>query len=535
MSILNMPIKGNSKIRILTRLLLTRTFLWLLLVSLLGFFNNKMAKARTSQINIAYFSVDPLAIDPLSRAFDPDSYAVISQIFDPLVYLDLEGNLQPALATHWEQLSETRWKFTLRRNIQFHNGEPFNAKSVKFTFDYILNPSNNTGNRWILNSLKSTQLVKNEPYQIILETHAPDGMFLNRLHLFGSICPPDYIKKKGFKYFQQHPVGTGPFKFHHWNKQTSIQLIKNSRYWKRQQPHLDKVNFVIHPKEQWVELFLNNQVDFIPNLSGNKTRELMRKANDQVKIIKRPVLASYWVLLKNEGLLNNVNFRKALNYAINKVDIVHFSDFGNSLPLSSLGKKGEFGANENLPPYSFNREKAKELLAQENITPPIKLTALVADIAETTAYIIKNNLEKIGVELDLEIVSRTEWSNRIVVHKMKTGKRADYDLAINLVDNPTYHLAFHAGIFLDSNSPWSLLSMPEFDSRLKEALQITDKEQHKLALQALDTFIHEKALMLFTTQKIITVAIRRNFNIQEFSRSGHLNYEVLAKAKVVEE
>lgn len=487
-----------------------------------------------NELKIAYFAQDPPSIVPLSPAFDPDSYAVIAQIFDGLVYLDLDGHFKPGLATSWQPLSDTRWLFKLRRDVTFHNGERFDAKAVKFTFDYIMDPKTKAGNNWIFSSLDSVEIVPKDPYAIIFNTKFPDGLFLNRLNLFSSICPPEYINKHGIKYFQKHPIGTGPYQFESWQNNQNIRLKRNPNYWQKGLPHLDYLDFVIVKTNDWLAGFKEKTLDFIPNLSGNDTRKLMRQSKNQVRIIKRPVLASYFVLLKNTGPLANLEFRKALNFAVNKSDIIRFADFGNALPMSSIGKSGEFGANENLSPYAYSPQKARELITASGVKTPIKLTALVSDIALPAAKIIKRNLSTIGVTLTLETVSRSEWTNRVVIYKAKTGKRPDYDMVINFVDNPMHNLAFHAGLFLESTSPWSQLNSKEFDEKFRYSLQIVDLTEHEKRLKSLDQYVHDNALMIFTTQKIITAAVRNSFDINNYNATGHLNYETLSRAKVVE-
>jgi len=498
---------------------------------LLGFNGHLFA----SELKIAYFAQDPPSIVPLSSAFDPDSYSVIAQIFDGLVYLDMDGHFKPGLATSWQPLSNTRWLFKLRRGVKFHNGEKFDAAAVKFTFDYILNPENKAGNNWIFSSLESVETVPQDPYAIIFNTKFPDGLFLNRLNLFSSICPPEYIQEKGIEYFQQNPVGTGPFQFESWQTNQSIRLKKNPGYWQKNLPYLEYLNYVIVKTDDWLAGFKNQTLDFIPNLSGNNTGKLMRQSKNQARIIKRPVLASYFVLLKNSGPLAKLEVRKALNHAVNKSDIVRFADFGNALPMASIGKAGEFGAHDNLSPYDFSPEKARELIKSSGVTLPLELTALVADTALPAAKIIQRNLKAINVNLSLEVVNRSEWTNRVVVHKIKTGKRPDYDMVINFVDNPMHNLAFHAGLFLESTSPWAQLDSPEFDRKFSHALKVVDLSEHEKRLKTLDKYVHDNALMLFTTQKVITAAIRKNFDIKKYNATGHLNYEILSNAKVVEQ
>lgn len=481
-------------------------------------------------LRVVYFGKDVPAIDPLFPAFDPDSYAVISQIFDSLVHFDLDGNITPALAVSWRKTSDITWVFKLRTGVTFHNGEQFDGHAVKFTYDLVLDPQQNAGNAWILNSIKSVDVNPQDPYEITITTHFPDGMFLNRLNLFGSVCPPNYIKEVGLKQFYLRPIGTGPYMLKNWKRGKSITLEKNENYWNSPLPYIPQVTFNVVPEDKWIEEFVAGNIDFLPNLAGNQTTILKKKARGNVKIIKRKVLSGYWGLLNNRGHLADKRVRLAMNYAINKKHLVSYADFSNAVPLASLGKSGEFGANPELKPYEYNPEQAKAILKSTQIQLPIKLKVIVADIAAPIGKIIRRNLAAIGIESDMLVVPRSEWAEKVVGHKIQTGKRSDYDLAINLVDNPIYNLAFHAGLFLHSDSPWALLQDDAFDQKFIHALQSSDRETHRKRLEALDAYIHEEALMLFTTQRIITAAVRKGVEIPKFGLNGHLNYFVLTTA-----
>lgn len=484
-------------------------------------------------LRVAYFSRDLPGIDPLSPTFDPDSYSVIAQIFDSLVYHDLDGNRQPGLAISWQRLKPTVWQFDLRKGVVFHNGEPFDSRAVKLTYDTALDPKRRAGNAWILNSIKEVRLDSENPYRVYIETHFPDGMFLNRLSMFGSICPPQYLAEVGFEGFASHPVGTGPYMFSAWKKGEYIELVRNPNYWAPGMPKIARVRFLIMPEDRWVDAFLAGEVDFLPNLAGNQTTRLMTEAKGRATILKRLVLSGYWTVIRNQGALADRQVRRALNFALNKEALVTYADKGNARPMSSLGTKGGFGANPNLRPYDYAPEKARQMLAQAGIEFPLKLKAIVADIALPVAKIMRHDFAQVGIDLTLDVVPRVEWSNRLTIHKMTYGEPIDYDLAINLVDNPIYSLAFHAGLFLHATSPWSLLSDREFEKRFENALMVAEADEHRKRLESLDRFIREEALMVFTTQRVITAAVSPSIRIPKFGMSGHLDFLTLTTAEMV--
>lgn len=508
------------------RALATLACLFLLSVSVIA----AEETVANKPIRTVYFSKDVPAIDPLSPAFDPDSYAIITQVFDSLVHFDLDGNIVPGLATEWHQVSPTEWHFTLRQGVTFHNGEPFDGRAVKFTYDTILSPEIKAGNAWILNIIDHVNFDPKSPFEVTIHTKSPDGMFLNRIPMFGSICPPGYTKEVGLVEFSRKPIGTGPYKLVAWHRDDRIELTKNDSYWQLDRPITRDIIFRIIDKEHWVDAFLKDEIDFVPNLDGRDTSRLMREAKGQATILKRLVLSGYWVMLRNQGPLADRRVRLALNHALNKDALVQFADLGNAKPMASIGKIGEFGRNPDLTPYIYDPEKSRSLLADAGITEPIKLNAIVADVAEAVAKIMKKDFSEVGIDLELEVVSRSEWSNKVVGYKIQNGTPPNYDLAINLVDNPTYNLAFHAGLFLDSSSPWSLLNSPEVDKAITHALKTSDKAEHERRLQELDRLVHEEALMVFTTQRIVTAAIKPDLIIPKFGLSGHLDYDVLSTA-----
>lgn len=485
------------------------------------------------ELRVAYFGQDPPAIEPLSSSFDPDSYAVITQIFDSLVWCDLEGQLQPGLATRWRRLDALTWEFTLRQGVAFHNGEPFDASDVAFTYRYALDPANHCGNAWILGSIAEIITPAGDPYRVLLRTHRPDGMFLYRFSMFGSICPADTFARMGREAWSRNPVGTGPFVLDRWQRGSHIRLVRNPHYWNPDLPKLAAVSFRIIPADHWVDALLAGEVDFLPNLAGNQTELLKSRDEGRAKIMKRLVLSGYWVMLRNRGPLALLEVRQALNLAVNREDLVAFGDQNNAIPLASLGKTHERGAHPHLQPYPYRPDQARILLQKAGFAS-LALKGIASDVAAPIAQILRRQWLDCGVTLNLEIVPRSEWAERVIGSKIRSGQPADYDLAINLVDNPIHHLGFHAGLFLDSRSPWSLLQDGEFDRRYHEAMEQPDEELHWQQMRELDRYIHEQALMVFTTQRIVTAAHDQGLELPHFGLNGHLDYLILSSARFKE-
>jgi len=488
--------------------------------------------SKDRPLRVAYFGQDIAAVHHLSPAIDPDSASVFANIFDSLVHPSLDGEIKPALATSWERTSPTRWEFTLRKGVKFHDGSDFTADDVKFNFDYIRDPKNHAGYAGLWSTIKSVEVSEKDPYKVAFETVHPDASFLHMMLEFGSIPCAKAIREKGMAEFDKNPIGTGPYRFKSWERGKKIVLERNPNYWEPGVAKINSIEYVIAPEERWLKMISQGEVDLVPNLSGRHANKLVEDSKGKAKIIKRRVLMSYWFMLRNTGPLADKRVRRALNYAINRDEIIKFADYGNGVPLCSLGKRGELGASPDELECGTDLKKATELLKEAGYPKGFKMKILVADSAAAAAKVMRGNLAKIGVDLNLEIVSRTKWTEKVVVHKiLNQGSLPDYDGLINLVDNPVYNMAFHGIIFLFSQGPFSMLNSPEYDQKLGQAIGQTDLASHKKALEDLDRYIHDEALMVFTTQRILTVAASSDLSLETFNLSGHLGRYILSTAE----
>ncbi len=493
----------------------------------LGIFLSINPATEGQTLRAVNFASDVPGITSLDPSFDPDSYSVICQIFDSLVHIDLDGKRLPGLAVSWRLVDDKTYEFKLRQGVTFHNGEVFDAASVKYTYETVIDPASRAGNAWIMNTIAAVEIIN--PYRIRIKLKHPDGMFLYRLSMFGAIAPVKYIQKVGLEAFKQKPVGTGPFSFVEWRKNDKIVLKKYEKYWQVGMPTIERLIFKILPENQWMEALKTGQVDVVTNLHPKYIKEI--DANPDLKTMKRLVLQGYWVMLKNSGPLANLKVRQAMNYAVDKQKLIQVQGSGLGKPLVSLGKKGEIGKNPSLAGYPYNPAKAKQLMVESGYDGGFTLKALTISQATDLSHALVEDLAKIGITVNLEVVSRPEWAKRIIMGKIQ-GNPYDGDMAINLVDNPIIDMAFHAGLFLASPSPWSLTKDETFDKKYQYALFMAAFEKHINALKLLDKYIHDKALMLFTFQPERVFALRKGVTLPGIGINGHIDYIVFSQAQV---
>lgn len=223
---------------------------------------------------------EPTSMDP-GQLTDINSMRVLSSVYDTLVRFKEDSfTLEPSLATSWAISSDgLNYTFKLRRGVKFHDGTPFNAEVVKFTYDRLLDPKHpyaNTGPfpfaGFYYGAVKQVTVVDASTVRFTLKQ--PFSPLLNNLTLnTGRIVSPAAVKRYG-KDFASHPVGTGPFKFASWEKNVRIVLNANTAYWGGK-PGLDRLIFRPLPEEQTrVTELLSGGVDFIVDVPPDNIAQI---------------------------------------------------------------------------------------------------------------------------------------------------------------------------------------------------------------------------------------------------------------------
>src|SRR5262245_57949844 len=129
------------------------------------------------------------SLDPHQATAAPSVY-VYANIFDTLVVQDRDLSLKPGLAERWEQTSPTTWRFHLRRGVTFHDGTPFNAQAVKFTFDRVLDKKTPARGLSMAGPISGATVV--DDYTVDISTPEPYGPFLHSMSevfVFGIVSP----------------------------------------------------------------------------------------------------------------------------------------------------------------------------------------------------------------------------------------------------------------------------------------------------------------------------------------------------------
>lgn len=330
---------------------------------------------------------------------DGNMRAVTDNVYETLVSLNADTNkIEPLLATSWEQVDPTTWRFHLRHGVTFQDGEPFNADAAVFSVNRFVDPKFGTEMGIYLKSLLGGHATKVDDYTFDIHLKAPDPVFIKRLPWLVMV-PPEYVKQNpdGLK---THPVGTGPYKFIKWDKGQDVVLQRYSDYW-GPKPQIAEVRYIFRPEAA-------------VRLAALKTGEAQLAAEFPVALASQApkvfsVPGTETVMLKlntNLGITKDVRVRQAINYAIDRKAIISAIYKGHaSMPHGQGYNRLTFGFDPNIQDYPYDPAKAKQLL-QEAGAVGKQLTYVYTSQrwanGKEVNQAVGNMLQKVGLDVKLE-------------------------------------------------------------------------------------------------------------------------------------
>lgn len=291
-------------------------------------------------------------------------------LFDSLLGRDADGKIVGELAESWRLLDERTWQLKIRRGVVFHNGEPFNAEAVRFTFQRVLNPEQKSPNRATVSEVERVDVVDDLTVNLVLRS--PYAPFLARLIDFPMV-PPKYTAEKGNQGLALRPVGTGPFRFVELVKDDHMVVEAFDKHW-RGQPRIRKIVYKPIPEPFTRAAALRNgEVDLITTVPPNIAREL-----DKVAGVRVHRVPSTWQIYLGLNAfkkpLSDVRVRQALNYATDVDAIIKNVMDGNGRRLEGPFTPNVFGFDPSVKGYASDPARARRLLAEAGYPDGLEVT-----------------------------------------------------------------------------------------------------------------------------------------------------------------
>jgi peptide/nickel transport system substrate-binding protein len=329
-------------------------------------------------------------------------------IYDSLVWINDDNEVEPALAESWEISDDgLEYIFTLRQDVTFHNGEPFNADAVVYSWEYYRNPELAWNERWRL----ADNVEKVDEFTIKITTDDPKPLLLRTIGIDWSMVPPLYHQEVGEIEFGNNPVGTGPFEFVEWIKGDRIVLKANLNYWQEGYPKVETLIFRPIPESSTrVAAITTGEVDIVGRLNAEEAASLEGVAG--VNVISYPVSRVYYIAFNNvtSGVgepTEDPRVRQAMNYAVDMDAIVDALFDGQAKPSTGFVATGEMGYGV-VEPFGYDPDKALELLADAGYPDGFEMGFACPAGAytnfEEVCQAIQAYLAEVGIVTDLEIM-----------------------------------------------------------------------------------------------------------------------------------
>lgn len=351
--------------------------------------------------------------------------AVHDNMFNYLFKRDENNVIQPELVDTFSQIDDVTVEMTLKEGVTFHNGDTLTSEDVKFTLERVA--TDETLQEYPnYRQIKEVDIIDERTFQVI--THEPEPSLLHRLSRLGSgILPKRYIEEEGWDHFLTHPIGTGPYEFKEWVRDSRIVLTPYDHYFEGAVEEWDEVVFRIIPENSTrVSELLTGGVDIAVNIppadwdrvNGNAGSAMKSETSNRTMML---------ILRATEGYPTaDVRVRKALNLAIDNGAITESALYGAGTPTKTRVAPGNFGAEESLyDTYDYDPEEAKRLLEEAGYGDGFEITLHSprgrylqdAEIAE----LIGGMLQAINVSVNVELM---EWSNFVEMRQAGTNKDA---------------------------------------------------------------------------------------------------------------
>ena len=361
-------------------------------------------------------------------------YIRMSLIFDTLVWKNKDGEIIPMLAESWHYSEDKNsFTFNLRKDVLWHDGEPFTARDVEFTFEYIKK------HPWVWmdsDPVESVKAINDWTVSINLaEKYAP---FLNNIAGTLPILPRHIWKniEEPLLYAGRDAlIGTGPFILKDYSSREGSYLYEANKNYYAGDVNIEKIAFIKVSDKAMPAMIKSGNIDagsIPPDVASD-----LKQSGFEIEQ-EPPTWAAKLILNHNTNeLLSNKTFRHALAYAINPDQIVEISQRGFAVKGSAglLPPANSKWYSENIPRYEYNPEKATEILEKmgwlqgsdgylyrDGSILGLEL-AVSGSAFERDGEVIEENLEDIGIKIELLNYEAKTLDSKI--------ENWDFDMAIN--------------------------------------------------------------------------------------------------------
>lgn len=439
---------------------------------------------------------DISTMDPTNFT-DLQTQLAVTAVYSRLVKFNEKLEVVPDAAEKWENISDLEWEFTLKEGIKFSDGTDLTAEDVKAS---LMRAKEQTLIAHIVAYIEDVEI--KDDYHFVIKTSKPFAALLSNLaDPACSILPSELIESGND--FAKNPVGSGPYIFESWTPSDKAVFVKNENYFDEENAsQFEKLELRVIPEGSSRTIALETgEIDINTSvLTSDYTRI---KDNEDLGLYENTANQLYGLFFnETKEPFNNPDFRRAVEYAVDKEAVIQASQEGLGERMTSILPSAVVGSID--AGYTYDVEKAKEYLKKSGYKQTEKITIRsMSDLNTKMAVVIQDNLKAIGID--------TEVSQSTVATHMEQCGQGNFEMAImgwSTAPDPDRFLRplFHKESLGTNN--FSQFDSDEMSKKIDDAVGIIDEDERKAAYEKINKELMDDAHVVPITGKAILIGYR---------------------------
>ncbi len=367
-------------------------------------------------------SGNPDTLDPHATS-GTLTFQVARSVYDTLLEPNTEGELVPALAESWDVSPDgLEWSFRLRRGVRFHHGRELSAGDVVATINRIIDPAFASPNISDFEAIESVEALDSQTVRLTLSRpHAP--LLAALASGWAAILPADLIAS-GHD-FGSEPIGTGPFVFEEWVRDSRIVLRRNDGYWIDGKPRIDGVTFfVITERAVQVQGLITGELHVVDIVTDTDV-DLLKSTPETT--VDTDLSSLVMVLAVNNARepFDDLRLRQAISLAIDRRPVLDVA-YGGGEPVGSFIDYGDPAYPSFADTYPYDPVRARDLLDEIGIPEGFVVRIAVPQNFQPhvrAGEIYQDMLREVGLNAELRLLDWSTWLSEVY-------QGSDFDLTV---------------------------------------------------------------------------------------------------------
>jgi peptide/nickel transport system substrate-binding protein len=465
-------------------------------------------------------------------ASDSSSHDIAGYIYNGLVKLDKDLNIVGDLAESWEVSKDNMTiTFRLRKDVKWHDGLPFTARDVMYTYKVIIDPKTPTPYSGDFKEVKEAQVIDDYTFKVIYNRPFAPGL----ISWGTSVLPAHLLEGTDITKspLARKPVGTGPYMFKEWIAGDRVVLTANDNYFDGK-PYIGRQMIRVIPDSATIFLELkHNSVDITTLTPLQFTKQTEYPAFKR-EFNKFKYLSFTYVYLGynlRHEYFKDKRVRQAMSYAINKEELIEGILMGQGVEATGPYKPDMWVYNGNVKKYEYSKEKALNLLVEAGFQrgadgvlrkdgKPFEFTILLSQgnqVRTQSAEIIQRRLAEIGIQAKIRVIEWASFINEFIDKKNFEAVILGWTIPQS---DPDLYDIWHSSKQGPKELNFMSFENKEADELLVKARHTFDKEERKKYYFRLQEILAEEQPYTFLFIPYATLAVHKRFKGIEPAPAG---------------